>query len=97
MSGGSMTTSLHAVLMHTTGIMVAELDEAWPLQDFIVGRPLLTHERGSANDISAALLAQFPALAEAHPPKIKSWAEADAWVRSVADYTGLPLQVEVAR
>lgn len=93
----TMTTTLGAVLMHTTGIMVAELDDAWPLQDFIVGRPLWTHERGSANDISASLLAQFPALAEAHPPKITSWAEADAWVRSVSAHTGLPMRVEVSR
>lgn len=90
-------TTLAAVLTHTTGIMVADLDDAWPLQDFIVGRPLWTHERGSANDISATLLAQFPRLAEAQPPKITTKAEADAWVADVSAHAGYPLTVTVTR
>lgn len=93
----TMTTTLGAVLMHTTGVMVANLDEAWRLQDFIVGRALWTHERGSENDVSAPLLAQFPALGEAHPPALSTWEEADAWVRSVSAHTGLPMSVEVTR
>lgn len=90
-------TTLAAVLMHTTGIMVADLDDAWPLQDFVVGKALWTHERGSANDISAFLLAQFPRLAEAHPPKISTKDEADAWVAEVSAHTGYPLSVTVIR
>ena len=95
----TMTTTLGAVLSHTTGILLADIDEVFPLQDFVIGRPLWTHERGtsySENNIAAPLLAQFPALAEAHPPKITTRAEAEAWVASVSEHTGVPLTVEVA-
>lgn len=78
------TTSLGAILTMTTGIMLTEVDDAFALQDFVVGRPLMTHERidrpkfqgitlseaTNATDTTEALLRQFPALAEAVPPLI---------------------------
>lgn len=76
--------SLGAILTMTTGVMLTEVDDAFALQDFIVGRPLMTHERidkpkfqgiplseeTNATDTKDVLLRQFPALAEAYPPPI---------------------------
>lgn len=94
------TTTLAAVLTHTTGILVASLDDAWPLQDYVVGldRGLLTHERFNPHvNIEADLLAQFPALAEAVPApgQITSAETAAAWVEAVSRRTGIPMEVEV--
>lgn len=85
-----MTTTLGAVLTHTTGRMLAPLEEFYDLQDFVVGSHLLTHERTyRENDITARLLIQFPELAEAHPPEgLDSWAKCHAWVISVAEHIG---------
>lgn len=99
-------TTLGAVLTFTTGILLADLDDAWPLQDFILGYPLLTHERTdmfapNATATERALLRQFPQLAEAHPPAIvgetyeQKKAACEAWVRSVSEHTGIPLNVTV--
>lgn len=93
-------TTLAAVLTHTTGILVAPMDDAWPLQDYVVGldRGLMTHERANPHvDIEADLLAQFPRLAEAVPAPgtITDQSTADAWVAAVSRRTGVPMEVEV--
>lgn len=87
--------SLGAILSITTGRLVAPLDEMYALQDFIVGRSLMTHERtigwGRQRD---ALLKQFPRLAEAEAPDFsvvprdEVEAACRAWVASVAEHIG---------
>jgi hypothetical protein len=94
------TTTLAAVLTHTTGIMVTTADDAWVLQDYVVGldRGLMTHERINPHvNIEADLLAQFPRLAEAVPAPgaITDEETAGAWVAAVSRRTGVPMTVEV--
>lgn len=87
--------SLGAILSVLTGVLVCPLDEMYDLQNFLVGRDLMTHERIVGNDRQeAALLAQFPRLAEATPPDFSAIPRADvedacrAWVDSVAEHIG---------
>lgn len=93
------TTTLAAVLTFTSGSLVAIIDEAWPLQDFMTGRNLMTHQRAEDRfDIAPVLLEQFPALADVKPEaELGSYVEAMGWVRSVSESTGVPLAVEVYR
>lgn len=87
--------SLGAILSVKTGVLLCPLDEFYALQDFLVGRPLMTHERIVGNDRQeAALLAQFPQLAEAEPPDFSAVprdqveGRVRAWVDSVAAHVG---------
>ena len=89
--------SLGAILSHTTGRMLAELDEMWELQDHMVGRMLFTHERARDEfDCTPALLVQFPELAEAEPPDDfpvdpttgDKRPAVQAWVAAVAEHVG---------
>jgi len=99
---GTHTASLAAVLSNVHDVLVCTLDEAYALQDFLVGRPLMTHERVSeeADQGSVAtILAVLPELAEAAPPG-GGWSFPDdmpveqrkaiceAWVAEVAEYVG---------
>lgn len=93
-------TTLGAVLTHTTGVLLDEMDEVWILQDAIVGRPLMTHERTDMFAPNATLtrdflLRQFPLLAEAQPPKLSGKDECLAWVASVSAHTGYPLRLTI--
>lgn len=94
-STASHTAPLGAILALITGKLVAPLDDLYDLQDFIVGRALMTHERTTGWDRQcAALLEQFPQLAEAVAPDFSDVAPADreaacrAWVDSVAEHIG---------
>ena len=89
------TTTLGAVLSITTGKLVAPLDEVYELQDFLVGRPLMTHERfQDAEPQIDYLLRLFPRLAEAEPPltweRVNGSAEVHCrrWVAQVAAHIG---------
>lgn len=95
---GTHTAPLGAILTHTTGRLVSDLYEAYDVQDFIVGRPMLTHERIAPDaEVTARLLAMLPELAEAQPP---DWSFTDAdtneqrmaviqsWVDQVAAHVG---------
>lgn len=99
-----LTATLAGVLGNTTGILLSDLSEMYDVQDFLVGRSLMTHERiDPENDVTTLLLAQFPLLAEAQPPPLKratveaTQAACTAWVWDVAAHTGYPMQVEVTR
>ena len=99
-----LTATLAGVLGNTTGILLSDLGEMYDVQDFLVGRSLMTHERiDPDNDVSALLLAQFPLLAEAEPPPLKratveaTQAACTAWVWSVSTHTGYPTVVRVQR
>jgi len=99
-----MTATLAGVLGNTTGVLLSNLDEMHAVQDFIVGRPLMTHERiDGIYDVTPVLLAQFPRLAEAEPPSLKrntlaeTMAACTVWVESVSRHSGYPMQVEVRR
>lgn len=105
------TTTLAAVLTHTTGIMLMPgggPDPGWTdLQDYVAGIEvdanapaphLMSVDRIRKDlDITADLLAQFPRLAEAVPAPglITSYATAEAWVAAVSRHTGVPMEVEV--
>ena len=103
----TMEVSLAAVLMHTTGVVVADVDEAFLLQDYVLGvsldadapaAHLFSSKRAStANDIEADLLAQFPLLAGCAPERgsITSPEDAIAWVGEVSEHTGYPMRVTV--
>lgn len=87
--------TLGAILSITTGKLVAPLDELYALQDFIVGRSLMTHERPIGWDKqTAALLEQFPQLAEAEAPDFSVVPRDQieqacrTWVASVAEHVG---------
>lgn len=87
--------SLGAILSVKTGVIVCPLDEMYALQDFLVGRPLMTHERIIGNDLqTAALVEQFPRLAEADAPDFSEVprdrveAACNAWVAEVAEHVG---------
>lgn len=87
--------TLGAILSITTGKLLAPLDEFYGLQDFMVGRPLMTHERTTGWDRQTeALLRQFPRLAEVTVPPFTADASGSkeasvrAWVASVGDYLG---------
>lgn len=89
------TASLGAVLSMTTGTLVASVDETFALQDFLVGRPLMTHERIiGADEQTAALLLQFPRLAEAEAPDFslippdQRESACRQWVAKVAAHVG---------
>lgn len=105
------TTTLAAVLTHTTGVMLMPnggSDLGWTaLQDYVVGieidadapaAHLISANRIRSDlDIAADLLAQFPRLAEAVPAPglITSAGTAAAWVQAVSKRTGIPMEVEV--
>jgi len=88
-------TTLGAVLSIVTGKLVCPLSELYELQDFLVGRPLMTHERTTGWDRqTAALLEQFPRLAEVEAPDFSVYDSVDVeaacrtWVGSVAAHIG---------
>lgn len=87
--------SLGAILSVKTGVLLCPLDDFYALQDFLVGRPLMTHERIVGHDRQvAALLEQFPQLAESEAPDFtavpKDQVEqaVGAWVAGVAEHVG---------
>jgi hypothetical protein len=87
--------TLGAILTITTGTMVSPLKEFYGLQDFLVGRSLLTHERTTGWDRQKdALLQQFPDLVGVSAPEFltdatgSKEASARAWVDSVAAELG---------
>lgn len=87
--------SLGAILSITTGRLVSSLDDLYALQDFLVGRSLMTHERIVGWELqTSALLDQFPRLAEAEAPDFSVIPRGEvesacrAWVDSVADHIG---------
>lgn len=87
--------SLGAILSVKTGVLLCPLDEFYALQDFLVGRNLMTHERIVGHDRQVdALLEQFPQLAEADAPDFSAVPRADveaavgAWVAGVAEHVG---------
>lgn len=89
------TATLGAILSVTTGVLVAPLDETFALQDFLVGRSLMTHERVlKADEQTQALLEQFPRLAEATAPDFSAVPRDRVeqacrdWVASVAEHVG---------
>ena len=86
-------TTLGAVLALVTGTLVCPLDEMYELQDFLVGRPLMTHERTVGWDRQRdALLKQFPRLAECEAPDFSTATDVRAaclaWVAEVAAHVG---------
>lgn len=85
--------SLGAVLSIVTGTLVCPLDELYELQDFLVGRPLMTHERTTGWERqTGALLQQFPRLAEVEAPDFSGCTDKRvaclAWVDQVAAHVG---------
>ena len=99
-----MQATLAGVLGNTTGVLLSDLDEMYDVQDFIVGRSLMTHERIDAiYDVTDVLVRQFPRLAEASPPPLKratveeTQAACTAWVESVSAHTGYPMILELCR
>lgn len=88
-------STLGAILSVKTGVLLCPLDEFYALQDFLVGRNLMTHERIVGHDRQvAALLEQFPQLAECEPPDFTNLPQervedyVRAWVGTVADHVG---------
>lgn len=94
-------TTLAAALTLSTGTLVSSLDEAWSLMDFLVGWPMMTHQRPAIADVVAkALVERYPALGRVAPPPagwIKNEEEAALWVQSISDLTGLPMSLKVTR
>lgn len=91
----SMTTTLGALLSHTTGILLDTVDNVFELQDFVIGASLYTHERtGSSNNIRMQILSEYPKLMGMEPPKITTEEDARLWVQLVSEETGLPLEIE---
>lgn len=87
--------TLGAILTAITGRLVCPLDELYGLQDFLAGRPLMTHERPAAFQRQAdALVRQFPRLAEVEAPDFSEYLAEDrepacrGWVAKVASYIG---------
>lgn len=87
--------SLGAILSIITGKLVCPLDELYALQDFLVRRPLMTHERAEGwESQTEALLRQFPRLAEVEAPDFSIVPRSDvevacrAWVADVAAHVG---------
>jgi hypothetical protein len=87
--------SVGAILSITTGVLLADLDDVFGLQDFLAGRALMTHERTIRGDEQTAiLLRQFPRLAEVTVPPFVADENGSrersvrSWVASVEKYLG---------
>lgn len=87
----TMTTTLGALLTHSTGILLEEIDIAWDFQDFVVGSALMTHERvHPENNIRMRVLSAYPQLMSMNPPTIHNEDDARLWVELVSEETGIP-------
>lgn len=94
----TMTTTLGALLTHSTGILLEEIDIAWDFQDFVVGYPLMTHQRvHPENNIRMQVLSAYPQLMSMNPPTINSETDGRLWVELVSEETGIPLVIKWER
>ncbi len=86
--------TIGAVLTVTTGIVLTrDFGEAHALMDHLTGDSLFTHQLPRAADpCKAALLAQFPALANVVPPENArdTW---EAWLETEATLLGASFDV----